>query len=128
MTRWCSVALLLVAGCELEEGRGVRGSFDPPDNPPHDQIEDGFRHARGYEVPFLCKDPTRPGYSACPDDIRPLRENLSCDASGCHGDYSFTPSEPTEQRHLLGADGPSCWTCHDREWSDQRGGFSNGDD
>ena len=88
--------------------------FDPPDVPEHDIREEGFLHARGHEQPFLCVDPVTGRRGACPIG-RPEPENLSCDAAGCHGDNDYTEPFDTA-RSLHGSDGPSCYTCHEREW------------
>lgn len=91
--------------------------FDPPTEPAHDRSEDGFLHARGYERPYLCSDPLTGDRVACPIG-RPETVDLSCDAAGCHGDNDY--SQPADVgRSLHGSDGPSCWTCHDREWSER---------
>lgn len=89
--------------------------FDPPDEPVHDVSEDGFLHARGQDLPFLCVDPATGDAGPCPIG-RPEPVNLSCDAAGCHGDNDYT-EPPDAERALHGSDGPSCWTCHDQEWS-----------
>ncbi len=42
---------------------------------------------------------------------------LSCDAVGCHGSYDYREAGGSAAgRHLLGAEGPSCYSCHDRKW------------
>ncbi|MBX2802221.1 MAG: hypothetical protein KTR31_31355 [Myxococcales bacterium] len=128
MMRWivCGVGLALGA-CEMET-RQLRGSSDPPEQPAHDEDEDGARHARGYEVPYLCGDPSGGGFAACPDDVRPEPNDLSCDASGCHGGYDFDPGTAVAERHLRGSEGPSCWACHlQREWSTQTTGTASGE-
>lgn len=51
----------------------------------------------------------------CPD-ARPVDELLSCDATGCHGNYDFENSSATLVRDLEGSDGPSCYSCHDKKW------------
>ena len=89
--------------------------FGPPDDPPHNRYEDGVAHARGMETPFLCRDET--GLVTCPSDGRPMPQFLSCDAAGCHGGTTYSTLDTPDTRHLHGSDGPSCWTCHDREWS-----------
>lgn len=117
-TPWTTAGLLALAltGCG-EEGEGRTplspGDLDPPSHPVHDRDEDGFRHARRNETPYLCGDPGGGGAVTCPTDGRPAPDDLSCDAAGCHGGYDYTPDGP---RHLEGSDGPSCWTCHDQEW------------
>ncbi len=100
-------AVLLLAACQP--------AFDPPSTPVHDRSEDGFMHARGHETPFLCFNPVSFEREACPS-FRPERENLSCDAAGCHGDNDYVEG-PHIARSLNGSDGPSCWTCHNQEWS-----------
>ncbi len=114
-TWWMCAAVFLVAGCEFdEEGNPLGGSFDPPSEPPHDDREEGYAHASGKSNPFLCKD-SQGNYETCPTDgNRPSARQLSCDASGCHGDNDF---QQGADRHLLGSDGPSCFTCHNREWN-----------
>jgi hypothetical protein len=71
------------------------------------------------EHPFTCGDPAQPDAAEgvpCPA-VRPVDDLLSCDASGCHGDFDF--SEATSQnRDLIGSDGPSCYACHGDEWND----------
>ncbi len=101
--------------------------FDPPDLPRHDEQEDeaelngapllkSGRHADLMDTPFLCRDPSTGDAVACPE-ARPADENLSCDASGCHGDFDYSPGYDRSTRHLRGSDAPSCYACHDREWS-----------
>ncbi len=112
-----AVTLLLglfgaVVGC-------ASGTFDPPADPPHNDFEDGYAHASGKETPFLCRDPDGGNRVTCPD-TRPEPRNVSCDAAGCHGDTEYALVVDPDGRHLYGSDGPSCWTCHDREWSDQK--------
>jgi len=114
-----ALSLCLAACGELGEGEdGPAGdvTFDPPAVPAHDDSEDGYLHARGKSSPYLCKD-ERGGTVSCPTDGRPVDERLSCDAAGCHGDAEYLAVD--EARHLLGSDGPSCFTCHDKEWSDR---------
>ena len=105
---------VLLAGCATT-------TFEPPADPPHDDREEGYAHARGKDNPYLCRDPETGGRITCPDE-RPATADLSCDAAGCHGDFDFgeTFQIASDLRHLLGSDGPSCWTCHDREWSKQK--------
>lgn len=112
------VCLSLLAGCGGEEGAGYGNSFDPPSLPAHDDSEDGFMHAAGKSSPFLCRDDSG-REEACPDDVWPAPQNLSCDASGCHGTYEYSPEQPWADRDLEGSDGPSCYTCHGREWSER---------
>lgn len=118
MWRWMTVGAVLTCGCEeFEGGEGPPGGtdFDPPAVPAHTDSEDGFLHARGKSTPFLCKSSSGATVT-CPTDRRPADEQLSCDAAGCHGDTEYFANE---SRHLLGSDGPSCYTCHDQEWSDR---------
>lgn len=112
--RWMAVALggWLVA-C-------APGSFDPPSAPAHDRYEDGYAHAAGKDVPFLCLDPSTGRRAACPDVWPDDPRQLSCDAAGCHGDHTYEPGLDPDGRHLLGSDGPSCNTCHGREWSGRK--------
>jgi hypothetical protein len=91
-------------------------SFTPPEHPPHDVEEGGVMHARRLETPFLCGSAARPERGeACPP-ARPPDDRASCDASGCHGTFDF--GDPAQRRDLIGSDGPSCYTCHGREWED----------
>ncbi len=108
LVSWAALFLLLVA-CGTE-------TFDPPAEPPHDDREEGYAHARGKETPFLCRDAETGAQQTCPEE-RPETRLLSCDAAGCHGDTEYLDVLDPDARHLLGSDGPSCWTCHDREWS-----------
>lgn len=97
---------LLLAACAAPM------DFDPPQS--HTVRQEGSLHARGYEQPLLC------GGQTCPEDGGwPAESELSCDAYGCHGGntYDGQLSGVTPTRHLRGSDGPSCWTCHDQEWS-----------
>ncbi|MCB9765553.1 MAG: hypothetical protein H6739_37610 [Alphaproteobacteria bacterium] len=105
-----ALTLLFAAGCDRV--------FVPPDDPPHDDFEEGYGHARGKELPFLCRDPETGGRVTCPDTGRPEPAFLSCDAAGCHGSMTYSGEWP-EERHLHGGDGPSCYTCHNREWSER---------
>lgn len=103
-------------------------SFDPPKLPSHERDEDGYQHALGLDYPFLCPDPVNPLFGVeC--EVRPRSATvsvgtgdfgdafLSCDAIGCHGGYDYrSPGGATPDRHLYGSEGPSCFTCHDREW------------
>lgn len=86
--------------------------------------DDGYMHARSLEnmLPYFCMEGTGVNRRQvpCPTDVRPDQRDLSCDASGCHGNYTYTPDFPASDRHLDGASGPSCFTCHDREWDDDR--------
>lgn len=97
--------------------------LDTPDEPAHTDVESDWvaglgqvdaAHARGKDLPFLCSDDSG-SVVTCPT-TRPANRNLSCDAAGCHGDTEFGVT-PDEDRHLDGSDGPSCWLCHDQEWS-----------
>ena len=110
----CAAALLL-AGCD--EGGGAGTSSGPPDEPVHDSYQDGYAHARGKSSPFLCRDPDTDALVTCPD-TRPEPAWLSCDAAGCHGDFDYSPTTDPADRALHGADGPSCYTCHGRTWSE----------
>jgi hypothetical protein len=111
--------LLMLLACASYE-------FDPPDTPRHFERESeaslgapimkSGRHAELMDTPFLCRDPASGAAVACPD-ARPADENLSCDASGCHGDFDYSPDADRSQRHLRGSDGPSCYSCHRQEWS-----------
>ncbi|MEQ9500094.1 MAG: hypothetical protein RIT81_24680 [Deltaproteobacteria bacterium] len=93
-------------------------AFEPPEAPIHDVEEDGALHGRRYENPFNCgpNDRDEEG-NACPT-VRPPDEQLSCDATGCHGNYDFEDSPPNLERKLFGSDGPSCYTCHGEKWED----------
>ncbi|MCB9745978.1 MAG: hypothetical protein H6740_25610 [Alphaproteobacteria bacterium] len=90
--------------------------FGPPDEPPHNRYEDGVAHARGMETPFLCRSADG-ALMTCPTNGRPAPQQLSCDAAGCHGGASYSALDAPDTRHLHGSDGPSCWTCHNQEWS-----------
>lgn len=111
---WVFVATLQ-QGCTLNGGSR---NFDAPELPEHDRSQHGYMHASGYSRPFLCKD-SNGNEEKCPDDIWPEPQQLSCDASGCHGSYEFTPEQDWSQRDLLGSDGPSCYSCHGDRWSDR---------
>ncbi|MFT5682373.1 MAG: hypothetical protein ACI8RZ_003291 [Myxococcota bacterium] len=94
------------------------GSSGTPSDRPHTikESDDGLTgyHAVGYETPFLCLDAGGSSVT-CPDDAWPERSELSCDASGCHGSYTYDPADT--QRDLNGSGAPGCYTCHDKEWS-----------
>lgn len=94
-------------------------SFDAvPELPAHEEEEDGARHAVGKEYPFLCPstDDLRTGVE-CGSQVPQGDQNLSCDSASCHGGYDFrAPGAQAVGRHLRGAEGPSCYTCHDQEW------------
>ena len=92
--------------------------FSPPEHPPHDEEEDGALHARRYETPFLCGRPDRPDRGEVCPPVRPPDDLVSCDAAGCHGTFDFTEDAARAARDLIGSDGPSCYTCHGREWED----------
>jgi hypothetical protein len=107
-----TLALLLVLGS------ACGWSFTPPEHPPHDKEEGGALHARRLETPFLCGRADRPDRAeACPD-VRPPDDRVSCDAVGCHGTFDFSGDPAAAERDLIGSDGPSCYTCHGREWKD----------
>ena len=93
----------------------------------HGKNEDGAWHAYDNEYPFLCLDASG-SPTTCPDDVWPETERLSCDAAGCHGSYDYDPATPQSSRNLDGSAGPSCWTCHDKEWSDAKTGNGGGDE
>lgn len=105
---WIGLLLGVMSACESD--------FEPPAIPVHNDREDGYLHARDKDLPFLCTDPTTGQRVACPIG-RPAVENLSCDAVGCHGDNDYSEVLPADERALHGSDGPSCYTCHNREWS-----------
>ena len=112
VTRSSLVLVLAFAACG-------QPTFDRlPVSIPHSVEEDGALHAERLEDPFLCGDPDRPmdldRTAPCPT-ARPVDALLSCDASGCHGTYDFTP---TSTRQLWGGEGPSCYTCHGEKWID----------
>ena len=105
--------------------------FDPPEHPRHYRSESeasldggaplmksGF-HAALMDTPYLCMDPITEQQTACPDE-RPADAHLSCDASGCHGDFDYSPGADRSARHLRGSDGPSCYSCHEKEWSSRQ--------
>jgi|GEM_PF-2421988 len=103
---------------------GAKSAYDPPAEPPHNDVEEDWveglgqvssAHASGKSTPYLCRDPDG-GWMTCPDTpVEP--RYASCDAAGCHGGFTFVEGADDPDRHLDGSDGPSCWTCHDREWS-----------
>lgn len=114
--------IVFALGCAPET------DFDPPDDPAHDETESEWvpglgnvsaSHAGLMETPFLCLDPATGRRAACPTDGRPERQHLSCDAAGCHGDTTFDGATADADRHLDGADGPSCYLCHGDRWSDR---------
>jgi len=111
----CTMRILTVTALFLTLLACQSREFEPPTTPAHTIEEDGFLHARGFERPFLCRDPVTGDRGPCPIG-RPARGNLSCDAAGCHGDNNYD-EPPDVERSLHGSDGPSCWTCHDQEWS-----------
>ncbi len=97
-------------------------SFDnTPESVPHDKEEGGAMHAERLEKPFLCGDPNRldePEEGVlCPDTRPALDFLLSCDNTGCHGNFNYT-SSTTDNRKLWGNEGPSCYTCHGEKWDD----------
>lgn len=119
-----SLLLLALVAC-----RGKDELYDPPAEPPHDDLESDWveglgqvdaAHARGKSTPFLCHDPETGAEVECPRE-RPADRALSCDAAGCHGDFTFIEGPDDPARHVDGADGPSCFTCHGREWSTRVG-------
>lgn len=79
-------------------------------------------HAVLYETPHACADEGDLGSDKGVDcDLipnRPRDELLSCDAIGCHGDYVFGEDRKGKPRNLFGSEGPSCFSCHGDEWSD----------
>jgi len=105
--------------------------FDPPEHPLHEYQEDEFgvgpgsslikqgRHAALMRTPFLCLD-TETGRAERCLDGRPEDDLLSCDASGCHGDFDYSTDADRDRRHLRGSDGPSCYSCHDKVWSSRQ--------
>ncbi len=94
-------------------------SVDLPTSPAHDLDRDGWLHVDGDDDPYLCRDPDTLQLATCPWE-RPADALLSCDASGCHGDYDFSTNDPDYDRHLHGSAGPSCYACHDQVWSDKK--------
>jgi hypothetical protein len=122
------ITLLAVTVFAFAQGCAPETDFDPPTDPAHDETESEWvaglgnvsaSHAGLMETPFLCRDPATGNRTACPTDGRPDPQNLSCDAAGCHGDTTFDGTTADEDRHLDGSDGPSCWLCHDKEWSER---------
>jgi hypothetical protein len=99
-------------------------TFTPPEHPEH---EGGDNHAEPRKTPFLCasgrtvsgdrRDDDERGVPCPTDGVRPPDDQLSCDARYCHGEYEYRP-DPGRTRHLFGADGPSCYTCHGEEWDE----------
>jgi hypothetical protein len=104
-----TLILAVLAGCGW--------SFTPPEHPPHDVEEGGVLHARRLETPFLCGGADRAERGEPCPSVRPPDDRASCDAAGCHGTYDFG-GDPGP-RDLIGSDGPSCYTCHGREWEDE---------
>ena len=104
--------MLPLVACEGEGG--LAGPYGPPPVPVHDVLEEGHLHARGHETPYLCLSLDGRRREACPEAPPPLAFR-SCDSSGCHG--TFTYDTPDDLRALDGDEAPSCWPCHDREWS-----------
>lgn len=95
-------------------------SFQPPAEPPHDISEGGHLHAARLEHPFNCGTEDGPRARVgveCPTE-RPADALLSCDASGCHGGFTFGTVTATTVRELFGSEGPSCYTCHGEKWED----------
>ena len=91
--------------------------FDPPAEPRHNIYQEGYGHAKGYNRPYLCRDEAD-NLVTCPTDgQRPAPDKVSCDAAGCHGIMQFDSGLAFEDRDLYGSDGPGCFTCHGREWS-----------
>ena len=123
------IMIALMTGCG-EGGNRAAGSGGSnyvsgsgggtPSARPHniEESDDGITgmHAKGYETPYLCLD-AGGGTVTCPDDVWPDTSELSCDAAGCHGSYTFDPAVAQNSRSLDGAAGPSCYTCHDNEWN-----------
>lgn len=119
-----ALLLFLSTGCEdaLEEGgEGLvlksDRNFDPPAEPPHKTFEEGYGHAKGHERPYLCRDDAGNQVTCPTDGVRPASQNLSCDAAGCHGIMEYDTGLAFEDRDLYGSDGPGCFSCHGREWS-----------
>lgn len=107
--------MLIVALLACDPGR--RAFDNLPDDPPHTDREEGYFHASGKSRPYLCRDETGAQVTCPTDGFRPEPRQLSCDAVGCHGGNDFTGALTDDERHLLGSDGPTCFTCHGREWS-----------
>ncbi len=91
--------------------------FDPPADPPHKVYQEGYGHAKGYERPFLCRDDAGSQITCPTAGVRPEPAQLSCDAEGCHGVATYDSGMFPEDRDLFGSDGPGCYACHGREWS-----------
>lgn len=118
--------VLVAAGCDPET------DFDPPGNIPHTFDIGEVPHARapsmtGGILPYYCVDAAGLNQIPCRlDDMASVlnsvdqrdQDQLSCDAAGCHGSYTYEPDAPVSERHLQGANGPSCFTCHDLVWGD----------
>jgi hypothetical protein len=98
-------------------------SFSPPAHPPHEEEEDGALHAVRFKDPFSCGTSARSenGVACKTDGVRPLDDLLSCDAIGCHGGFDYTPNT-SMTRALTGSEGPSCYTCHGDQWTEEGGG------
>ncbi len=130
-----TLIIAALIGCGTQQGWPSGGSYSSnssgtPGDRPHTikESDDGVTgyHAVGYETPYLCLDGSG-GSVTCPDDAWPERSELSCDASGCHGSYTYDPADT--QRDLDGSGAPSCYTCHDKEWDNAKtlGTVSPGD-
>lgn len=113
-----SVAIALLLGLLPSCSPDAR-DFSPPLNPPHTRSEDGYLHAARREDPFSCGISGPNDEGPCPS-VRPADDLLSCDALGCHGSYQFGNQPQGLERALRGSDGPSCYTCHDEKWEDER--------
>lgn len=109
---WTIAALSLTwLGCNAP-------SFDPPEHPNHHIEEGGALHADGHERPFLCGDGSDPSNRVeCPPG-RPTDDHASCDSAGCHGGYRYKNTPADFTRELFGSDGPSCFSCHGKEWDE----------
>lgn len=95
------------------------GPYGPPPVPIHDVLQEGHLHARGHELPFLCLSEDLSQRQACPPSMPdPVRR--SCDSAGCHGSFDYSAATSPDSRRLSGDAAPSCWDCHDREWSERK--------
>lgn len=112
--------LLLLSLCLLMTPACGEGPYGPPPVPLHDVMEEGHLHARGHDTPYLCVSADFRVRESCPTGVELPLDRRSCDSAGCHGTHETTQSSARAPRDLGGDEGPSCWSCHDREWSDRK--------
>ncbi|TNE90449.1 MAG: hypothetical protein EP330_08110 [Deltaproteobacteria bacterium] len=118
------LAALTLVGC-------VSSPFDVSavqrSHPNYQQEDFGISafHAQGQDQPFMCRYVVGGGARYEPCNV--VRDtvgaefgpaNYSCDTAGCHGSrLPGTALAAGTTGSLHGGEGPSCWTCHDNEWS-----------